>query len=1088
MGRGFWEFFFFTIVCVNSLSAQMRGAGQYQTLELNGAYSTLPQSPLKIFQSDQQLRAGANSRILISASAARPSLLSLRQAEIDDRSFHSVNLPDSLRLSAKSLLYMKADASNDIVFTDESRTRIFYADASSGVPVVSSNYCSGFEKISDIHLAEINGATHRLIVADEKANRVYSYDIDFSSSTPCQDEQSYSITQPLWIRTPNVLAGTSTSVYVGSKSRNSLNVTRLQSDDMSVLTATSSLSNFSANSFGDVFVHPRTDELFVSVRRASFSNNGGDFIKKWASDFSSNSSLQLCPSPDEMTFDFDTTLPLIYVLCRQSKQVVVLETDLTRRLDLPAGEKPKKLLVGSDAQYRYVAILQSNQRIQLHRFPLDLDTFQGNLLSSLMDLPAPISDMGQFAALDEAVLISSSDHAFVFVDLETQAIRDSVYLPRKINDIAVAGQSLVHFISKEVNSAFSWEESNDHLWKLRTYAVGESPLQIERNGNLIYVIHENDTDFSIINTTNGNLATIALPNFSNGMRMNTASNQLWVYHTDNDAISEIDITGGSEALSGTTALGFSPVSIDFNSTDDTLYVAGETQVRVFDSTDLTNIIKTETGLDEIEQIKTEGTGVRLFTKGSFSSAFINRATASTRTQDKPADFFVGNNTNTFFGSFSADSSLDGANYSVLGAVDRLFSSASFVGQWKRASNEIRFFPFSGDGLSWWPVSLNIEPDFLESDANDNIWILDIDRKMFQRISPSLQPDVAQNASRNLLSDFIADPANERIYSVFEAANLLVVTNFRTQVNSFNSICDRPKQLILDTTNDRLFVLCSRSNQILAFDLDGNGDPSAVSFQGLASMPEKMALHVGASRLFVIRKHESKLDVFNSSNLSLISTLSLEPGPADLALDAPNNELHVISERSELLTSINTATLAISTEDINMRALSRVLMGEELHAFSEPLQTLYHSDSQYAASNPLTSGFWPYDISVSAAQKKVFISYPKAEALKILDEANLTEQDIDVSANIENLLVIDAETRVVASAPEDSELILINSSTHAIANRVTLPNDCSPEKMQYMTLDADSFVLVSCRRSDEIGIVDLSDNSLATPLSMRLPEL
>ena len=1064
------------------------GLGQHQNLQRHESHSVLPQSPRRIWTSDQRLAAGIHSRILIPSGSHQTSLLTIRQAEIDARSLHSLKLPANLRVSEKSLFYMKRDDSTDIVFTDESRTRIYFADASSGVPLVSLNFCSGFKKISDLHLAEINGATHRLVVADEGANEVQSFVIDLNRLNPCQSKQSRSIAQPLWIRSPNVLEGTSTSIFVGSKNRNSLNITRLKSDDMSVLTPTTLISNFASNSFGSVMVHPRTDELFVSIRRANLANHGGDFIQKWTADFSSHSSLQMCPSPDDLAFDFDVALPLIYVLCRQSQQVWVLDTDLNRRLSLDAGQSPKKLFVASDAQFRFVAILQSNEKIQLYRFPIDLNLFQQEMISSRLDLPGQIADMGALATLSEVILVSDQNHQIIFVDLEDQSIRDVYKLPRQMDEIVADGPSRVHFISQEVDSAFTWEQISSSIWGLTAFSIDEAPHHIERISERLYVTHKNSNRLAIINSTTGAKTFIALPHVGHRFALDASAQKLWILHADHVSLSEIDITPGSETPSANIALGFSPRHIVLNSTDNTLYVAGETNLRLLDATDLTNVIKTLSLPTRVDSMKVEATGVRVFTKGAFSSVFVDRASDSTRTQDKPADFFVGNASITAMASHAKNSLQSSASYTVLGGVDGLFASASNIIRWRLEDNELQFFPFGSSGQSWWPLRLSIKPDLVASDANDNVWILDSRRKAFQRVSPSFQPDAARNARVNWLTDFLAYPAKERLYSIFGMANLLVVTNFRTKTNTFYSICESPKQLILDSSNDRLFVLCSRSNGLIAFDLDEDADLLSMSFQGLAGIAEKMVHDPASSRLFVLRKHQSQLDVFSSGDLNLISTLSLAPGPSDLVFDSANQRIHIVSERSSLLTTINTVTLATSTLNHGLRALDRVVLGAGLHAFSQSLRNLYHESAGYTASSQLTAQAWPFEAAVSSGQQKVFVSYPEAKAIKILNEALLTNQDLDLGSAVKSLLVVDSENLLAACAPKTSEVLLVDSATHDVRARLSLPSECGPDQMRWMTLDLDRFLLVSCQRSDEIAVIDLSDNSLQMPLTMRLSEM
>jgi hypothetical protein len=208
----------------------------------------IPRGPVSVATSDQPVRAGAASRMMF-FTAAKSGLLSLKASEFTNRDLIISKLPTNAKVGARSLFYMKDDVSTEFIFTNESRTTLYYADNSSTYPLVSTKTCGPFVEISDIHITEVSSAASRIIVLDKGAAKVYSYAITPSGSSLCSSGVSMDMESPLWVQS---LTAATPTLFIGNKTADGLEIGSYNSTTLANITDPTSnvdaaLGSYSSN-------------------------------------------------------------------------------------------------------------------------------------------------------------------------------------------------------------------------------------------------------------------------------------------------------------------------------------------------------------------------------------------------------------------------------------------------------------------------------------------------------------------------------------------------------------------------------------------------------------------------------------------------------------------------------------------------------------------------------------------------------------------------------------------------------------------------------------------------------------------------
>jgi len=1045
-----------------------------------------------LIKSPEFRAGGANRRLYILPEYNSPGLYSFESGDYTNRDLISTQLPQGFSVGSQSLFYIQSESTNDMVFTNQSRTRVYYATKTSGDIVVDPKFCGDFVNIIAIHLTAISGTLDRLVVADQGADKVYSYIIDTSDPSLCTNEESMNIVDPQWITAPIFGAGP-TYIYVGSRKTDELRVNRIQTSDMSSLSGAQILSTNPDAHFGGVLYDTVQTELLVSVEAANDSTYGDDYVRYYDADFSSTGTFSTCRSPDKIEQDH---YGYIYVFCKNAKSVEVRDTadSFNVLARFSGGNHPKMMSAVADGSNRYIAILQTDNRIYLHKFaqaaasPLQVAT------SSYVHLPEVVNDMSVFGVSHELYLVGNEGNFVSKIDLSAQSISDTLHLPLSVNSMVAQSSSIMHFVSSDSNTAYSLEKIVTDNWRLRHYDVGTRPIKIGYRTNRLYVLNKGSDTLSIIDTAND----AVLDNFATGQNpvdfdFNTSAQQLWVANRDSQSFSTYDINPADpESFMGTNTLGFEPNKVVYQSSDNTLYFGGQTSVAVINQIDFSSVA-TKNLPAFFTDMKPITNGVVVSSSSGLDLHDVTRSTFTQTQLSSSPDFLATNSSDTRVAGLSNISSLwvEGTTFEV-NPFTKLFNLSDYFVTYESSGSKLRVFPYSlvsSTNIPSYALSLDMVPQYASDDGSGTIWLGDSDRLEFMEINSDLQPIGIQNALLNRPTAIATWDAKDRAYVALRNINSIMIIDGTDDSTTHYSVCEAPDGLVVDTSNSQLYVMCPRSESVSVVSLDANGDPSGKSLLATDLRPSSIKINNAIDRLYVTDERSNNVLIYNTGTNALTARVTTKTDPIDMTINTADNSVYTISESSSEYTKFPGATGASPTyTNISMRGLHRTeydSTSSHLYAISRATGEIYKDSQEFTPTNNLVGDFSPYDLGISEGQAKVFITYPDADAIRILDEGALTQTDVSVGDGPTNVYVLDSATRAYVSNASADSISVINSSTNAIAATVSSTSECEPSKMSSMDVGGTVYLYILCRNNDSVEILNTATNSLGTPISMKI---
>jgi YVTN family beta-propeller protein len=1054
----------------------------------------LPVGPSVIGTGDLQTRGGATSRIFI-LNSKNPVLSAMKQAEITNRDVILAELPDNVILGAKSLFYMKQDTSTQFVFTDQTRTHVYYGTNASGQPVVSSLSCGPFEEISDIHIAEsASGTTYRLVVADKKADTVYSYTLTPNGSALCSSALSATMTSPLWIQS---LTAADPTIFVGYKNSSGLQIRSYKGSDMTALTAEETLSTKLRAEFGKPFFDVDSSELFVPIKYSDDPTNGNDYIQHYDSTFSSSTHFSTCRSPVQIARDFEGNARYRYVLCPSEKVVRIYDTSDVLLKSVSAGNNAVKMLVGSDGTTRFIAVLQADDKLILHKTAIASNPLHA-FTSTTITLPARMSDIGHFGALDYAVLVSAGSNLITTVNLNSQAVADTLYHPNAVNSMAAQSSAITHFVSTSANTAYTLTELAAGNWRLRHFNVGTAPVQIGYRTNRLYVLNRGSDNVSVVNLVSNAVTNLATQTRPIQFDFNTTADRLWAVNETSESFTTIDITSGSEARVGDNALTFAPRKILYQANDSppTLYVAGETSIESFTASTLASVA-TQTLPGPFTDMALLTAGVSVSSMNGISLSAVTPSAITNSTLTSSPHLLSGNSTISVAGLLGESTlSTSSGLTKAISPFSRLFSNgnaaSSSIVTYFPSSKKVGFFPISLFSSTTFPsltVSIDIDPAVTAFDGSNNLWMADLSKPRIQRITSAFQREVLASLSNNTSSDITAWTAKSRIYVTLRSVNAVAVYDPATPALSVYSVCRSPRKLALDTNNSQLFVLCPESDALSVLTLNGTGDVSAAGLIATQKRPMSMALNLATDKLYVANMKSDSVSIYDTTDNSLIVNRSVSAGPYDLAVDPATDHIKVVYENSTNLTTINGSTNAATSTDTGFIALREIAINPTssvLYALSPAKKSLYTtSTASFALASNLAGSASPLHLSTSigTTHKKTYVTYPSVDVVRIYGETG-TSTDVAVGSEPLYAHAVDSAVKTYVTNFSDDSVTILNLNNNAVIATVSLTAGCGPTKMTDVTISAVKYLYVLCQSNDTLEVINTASNALGTAVSLR----
>lgn len=1052
-----------------------------------------PKTPISIFSGDYQspVTSTASDKIFFFATEV-PGIFSMNYADFTNRDITISKLPDQVAVGSRSLFYMKRGTNTDFVFTDKSRKNVFYGSNASGYPVISRIACGPFSEISDIHLTEsASNTTAHLIVGDKGASSVYSYTLTPSSATSlCTLSSSLSLEGVQWIQS---LTGGTPTVYLGYATSAGLSIRSYQSGNLTPVSAAISLTSSLSAKFGKPLFDSTGSDLYIPVKMADDSV-GSDYVVHYDNALTTRSNISTCRSPDQVLVDFEGTNRWHYFFCPVSNSIQVYNASDTFVRTLPTGSSPLKMAAGSDGTNRFITVLQSKPQALLNKIAVATNT----LTTSTLNLPYPMSDLGQLigtgGATDRGIVIGPNDNVVSTMNLTTQALIDTLRFPKSISSIAAESSTAADFVSALTNTAYSLSELNSSVWRARFYDVGTYPLQIFYRANRLYTLNRDSNSVSVIDTSNSTVTSLPTQTRPISMDFSTATNSLWVANQTSASVTRMNITVGNEIVATNAALSFTPQKLVYQSSDATVYVGGQTSVRALNGPDLATV-STQTLSNTFSDLAVSTGGVTISSKQGYTLYTMDRSSLSTATLSSPPHLLTSNRSVGVAGLLKDNKVTTFANLgqSLTPEIKNIFSNLTNLFVYFSGDQSLYAMPyslFSSINFPGMKISLSAEPEVTADDGSGNLWMGDSAKLKFQRLTANLQRSILSNLVENHPEDLVTWAAQSRVYVALRELNALAIVNLSSSSVAYYSVCKSPRQIKIDTSLQKLFILCSESDSVTVVSLTAAGAYSSQTLVATDRFPSAMALDTSNSRLYIANQKSNTVLRYNSSTNAFVSRTIVHEEPRDIAINTATNAIVIAHQGSSYLTQISSS--GTSTDiDVGSAGFSKVAINpssSQIFAISPSLSpSVFFSPSLslVISGTTLTSDGNPMNISVSSASSKAYITYPLKGAVSIAAEAG-TQKDVAVGDFPVQAFPVDAASKVFVSNFLEDSMSVISTSTDLVTATLSLTSGCGPTKMAAASVSSVLYLYVLCQSNDSLEIIDTSSNVVGTPISLRIP--
>lgn len=1021
-------------------------------------------------------------------TAQNPGILSFDSTQISNREVSISKLPKNLVVGSQSLFYRKDSASGDFVFTNNSRTYVYYGSTRN----IDVKACGPFSQISDIHLTETaGGSTNYMIVSDKGANTVYSFVLTPSSATQlCTSLQSVSIERPEWIRS---IAGANPTVFIGYRDSTGLKVRSYQASDLSPLTTVKTVSTQIRAQFGQPLLDPTSSDLLIPVRYV----DTGDLILRYVSSLASSTSINTCRAPQNIEVDFEGASRYFYVYCPETYRIQILNNSNQEVLNLSAGTQPRKLSVGSDSLFRFVSILQRNNKVLLYKIDVTDDTSRTSSTLDLSNDTIDLSTRTAAAASADYLFTLSSRGTYSQINLNTQATLDTIALPRSITSLATQSSSIAHFCSKADNSAYTLTESSSYVWTLRTYNVGTSPIQVGYRTNRLYTLNQGSNSLSVVNLTTNAVSSLSTGTKPVAFDFSTTVDRLWVANETSQSVSVLDITVGAEATAAGSpvSLGFTPSKIKYQSSDATLYVGGGTSLRAIDAASLTTVT-TQTLNSNLSELMLHTNGVSFITLRDYAMYIMTRTTLSTVSQSARPHLLVSNGSVSIAAFLGAKALSSSAGYtqSFKTEFTRAFSTSLLTGVYFPSERTIRLFPYSLMASDYFPsldLEIDLDPDLTSFDSSNNLWLVNANQMKLRKISSSYQKNLLSNQLLNRPEDIEVWDAQDKIYVALRNQNAVAIIDATgSSSTEYVSVCQSPRKIILDTsqTPAKLFVLCTESNSLSVLTLSALGAFSSQSLVQTGKRPVAMALNTSSARLYIANHDSNTVSMLNSNTHASVASYTVNTGPRDLALDTTTGNVYVASENSNQVMRIS--SLGVQTNfSSGSSGFYRIVVNPSSAIFYATNYStkgffIYPSYTIVPSGSVLTSDERPGNLAVNSTTNKIYITYPDIGVLSILNETGV-QKDLSVGGTPLYSFPLNSASKVFVSNFEDDTLSVVGTATDTLSTTISLTSGCGPTRMNSLTTSGTTYLYVLCQSGDSVEVVNTSSNAVSTPLSLRI---
>jgi YVTN family beta-propeller protein len=254
--------------------------------------------------------------------------------------------------------------------------------------------------------------------------------------------------------------------------------------------------------------------------------------------------------------------------------------------------------------------------------------------------------------------------------------------------------------------------------------------------------------------------------------------------------------------------------------------------------------------------------------------------------------------------------------------------------------------------------------------------------------------------------------------------------------------DRPMGMVLNLTNDNLYVVNSGSRDISIVEVphfyvtDTIFLPAGIGPRDIVFMPDPESLTEG--KLYITNTTSNDVTVVSTATKRIIRTIRVGEKPSQIAADTERREIYVTNEQSNNMSIISAnddSVLATITVDVRPTGLT---IGEEnIYVFNEGSSTISKVSPSSRTVVDSISLVEPAKRGIKAFNERLFVANTSTDTLTFLDPFDVVTRTLDAGAGPIGLADDEQRDRLYVTNYGDRTVTIFDPIREMVVNELTV---------------------------------------------------
>jgi YVTN family beta-propeller protein len=217
-----------------------------------------------------------------------------------------------------------------------------------------------------------------------------------------------------------------------------------------------------------------------------------------------------------------------------------------------------------------------------------------------------------------------------------------------------------------------------------------------------------------------------------------------------------------------------------------------------------------------------------------------------------------------------------------------------------------------------------------------------------------------------------------------------------------TVGDRPMGMVLNSTNDSLYVINAGSNTISIVDtahlyiLDTIHLVAGIGPTEIEFMPDQDSSIEG--KLYIINTISNDVTVISTATKRILKTIAVGEKPSSIEADTTRREVYVTNEESNNVSIINTdSDSVISTVTVDNRPTGLAIGKEKIYVFNEGTSTMSIVSPSSRTVEETVSLLKPPKRGLKAFSERLFVANTSTDTLTFLNSQNVISRTLEAGA-------------------------------------------------------------------------------------------